>query len=130
MLHKFLHNWNSCLNKSRLTTILSKLNPWTLWTVLIMICQQTTHYATFTWWNHCSEHSVLLFLISCGPPGISPHLNSRKNNWPTLLFLRLIGQEKIQWSCWFSLYRCKNQVGLQFPMSLWRNKSSAHIPSS
>ena len=72
------------------------------------------------WAHHSWHHShviSLFFLISVSiisyfsdPLGVWAHLMSRKNNQPTHFSLRLIGQEKIEWSGWLGICRCKNQV--------------------
>ena len=72
------------------------------------------------WADHSWHHShviILFFLVSVSiisyfsdPLGIWAHLISRKNNQPNHFSLRLIGQEKIEWSGWLGICRCKNQV--------------------
>ena len=82
-------------------------------------------WSYYWWWCNddkffCSWYLFLLFLISCGPPGIWPHLISTKNVWSTCLSFLLIGRGKIQWSCRSTLYRCENRLGPLVSNWLWR----------
>ena len=77
----------------------------------------------------CSWYPILLFLISCGLPGIWPHVISRNNVQPILLSSLLIGLAKIQWSYWSSIYRCKLQVE-PLLSQLWCQELSACLSSS